>query len=55
MDEALVELKKKYPTRQWTKYVLEKEIEIWKSKHKGKFRPYCQAAIWFFRVAKKEK
>lgn len=52
MDEALKKLKGKYPQKTWTKYLFEKEIEEWKSKHKGKFRPYCQAAIWFLELLK---
>lgn len=58
MDNAINDLKKKYPVRQWTKYIIEKEIEIWKSKHnvKGKFKykPYCQAAIWILELLKKK-
>ncbi len=53
IDEALALLKKEYPNRQWTKYLFDKEIEKWQSKYKGKFRPYCQAAIWFLELLKK--
>ena len=54
MDEALKELQLKYPKKQWTKYLFEKEIEKWQSKHKGKFRPYCRAAIWFLELLKQK-
>lgn len=47
MEEAFGGLKKKYAQRDWTKNLIEKEIEDWKTKYKGKFRPYCQSAIWF--------
>jgi len=52
MDEALKRLKEKHPQRTWTKYLFDKEIEEWKNKHKGKFRPYCQSAIWFLELLK---
>ncbi len=37
----------KYPRGNWTLYQIEKEIEEWKNKRDGKYRPFCQAAIWF--------
>ncbi len=55
MDEALKQMKQQYPKRQWTKYLFDKEIDKWKSRHKGKFRSYCQAAIWFLELLKKSK
>lgn len=54
MDEALKELSAKYPERLWTKYLFDKEIEKWQSKHGGKFRPYCNAAIWFLKLLKQK-
>lgn len=54
MDEALKELKTKYPERLWTKYLFDKEIENWQSKHHGKFRPHCNAAIWLLNLLKQK-
>jgi len=45
---------KKYAIRVWTKALIQKEIELWKAKDKnGKFRPFCQIAIWFWEQQKK--
>lgn len=37
----------KYPTGNWTLKQIEREIEEWKNQKNGKYRPFCQAAIWF--------
>ncbi len=47
MDLAKKILKEKYPTGNWTSRQIEKEIEDWKTRKDGKYRPFCQAAIWF--------
>ena len=54
MDEALRELQRQYPTKQWTKHLFDKEIEKWQSKHKSKYRPYCNAAVWFLALLKQK-
>jgi uncharacterized protein (TIGR02646 family) len=41
-------LMKKYPTGDWTIKQVDEEIKIWKGKDKdGKYKPFCQAAIWW--------
>ncbi|NMF60418.1 retron system putative HNH endonuclease [Pseudanabaena yagii] len=37
----------KYPTGNWTLKQIEREIEEWKNQKNCKYRPFCQAAIWF--------
>jgi len=45
---------KKYTIKVWTKALIQKEIDLWKTKDKnGKFRPFCQIAIWFWEQQKK--
>ena len=45
---------KKYTDKVWTKTIIQKEIDLWKTKDKnGKFRPFCQIAIWFWEQQKK--
>lgn len=45
---------KKYTSKLWTKTLIQKEIDLWKTKDKnGKFRPFCQIAIWFWEQQKK--
>jgi len=54
IDLAKEEMVKKYPTKKWTKVLIQKEIDLWKAKDKnGKFRPFCQIAIWFWEQQKK--
>ncbi|MEM6966646.1 MAG: retron system putative HNH endonuclease [Bacteroidota bacterium] len=49
IDLARTFLIRKKPIGQWTKVIIQKEIDEWKSKNKaGKFREYCQVAIWFW-------
>lgn len=55
MDDVLKGFIKNHPERQWTKYLFEKEIEKWQARHKGKYRPYCMAAIWFLELLKNKK
>lgn len=44
----------KYPIKRWTKALIQKEIDLWEAKDKnGKFRPFCQIAIWFWEQQKK--
>ena len=54
IDRAKELMSKKYPTKTWTKTLIHSEIEIWKSKDKkGRLRPFCQIAIWFWEQQKK--
>jgi len=54
IDHARELLKKKYPIGTWTKALIDKEIVFWKSKDEnGRFRPFCQIAIWFWEQQKK--
>lgn len=53
IDIALTEMVDKYPKRQWTKTLIQQEIELWKARDsKGKFKPFCQIAIWFWEKQK---
>ena len=48
IDSAKENLIKKYPTGNWTTKQFDDEINIWKSKDEdGKYKPFCQAAIWW--------
>ncbi len=48
IDSVKRNLMKKYPTGNWTIKQVDEEIEIWKGKDKdGKYKPFCQAAIWW--------
>lgn len=54
IDIARDLLKEKYSTKQWTKAIIQKEIEEWKSMDvDGKYRPFCQVVIWFWEEQKK--
>jgi uncharacterized protein (TIGR02646 family) len=50
IDIAKESLEKKYPNP--TLLEIEREIEDWKSKKGGKYREFCQAAIWFLEYLK---
>lgn len=55
IDLALELMKEKYPLKQWTKKLIQKEIDEWKSKNKkGQYRTFCQIAIWFLEKEKKK-
>jgi hypothetical protein len=48
IDSAKRNLTKNYPTGNWTIKQFDEEIEIWKGKDKdGKYKPFCQVAIWW--------
>jgi len=57
LDLAREQLVKKHPVKQWTKAIIQKEIEQWSVKHKRdeylQFRPFCQVAIWFLKDLQK--
>ncbi|MBI5914940.1 MAG: hypothetical protein HY842_06150 [Bacteroidetes bacterium] len=57
VDIARELLIKQYPVKDWTKEIIQKEIEAWSVKHKKgehlRFRPFCQVAIWFLKDIKK--
>ncbi len=53
MDFAKEILKKKYPIGTWSVKDIAQEIINWSSKTKdGKYKAYCQAAIWFLESRK---
>lgn len=52
MDVAKNILKKKYPTGAWRITDIDKEIELWQSKKDGRYKAYCQAAIWYLEQLK---
>jgi uncharacterized protein (TIGR02646 family) len=52
IDMAKDNLKRSNPTGTWTVKEIEKEIEDWKTRKDGKYRPFCQAAIWFLEYLK---
>jgi uncharacterized protein (TIGR02646 family) len=57
MDSALEKLKEKltkaHPNTQWTKKMIQSEIDQWKSKDsKGRYKGYCLVAFW---ILEKEK
>ncbi|BBC24252.1 hypothetical protein [Pseudanabaena sp. ABRG5-3] len=53
MDRAKEFLIKNNPTGTWGVKEIDKEIVNWKSKTKdGRYRAYCQAAIWFLEYLK---
>lgn len=47
IDLAKENLKRNNPTGTWTVKEIEKEIEIWNNQKDGKYKPFCQAAIWY--------
>ena len=47
MDLAKENLERNNPTGTWTVKEIEKEIEIWNNQKDGKYKPFCQAAIWY--------
>jgi O-phosphoseryl-tRNA(Cys) synthetase len=56
IDVARGLLIKKHPIKQWTKALIQKEIDAWKSKNeKGQYRQFCQIAIWFWEEQMKRK
>jgi uncharacterized protein (TIGR02646 family) len=55
IDLARNMLKEKYPIRQWTKTIIQKEIKEWSSMDiGGKYRPFCQIVVWFWEQEKKK-
>jgi uncharacterized protein (TIGR02646 family) len=57
VDIARVKLIEKNPVKQWTKALIEKEIEDWSRRYKKgedyQYRPFCMIAIWFLNDLKK--
>lgn len=49
IDEARNRMIRKGKEDTWTKNVLNKEIEYWLSPVRGKFRPYCLAAVHYLK------
>jgi uncharacterized protein (TIGR02646 family) len=62
VDIAREQLIKQYPIKQWTKEIIQKEIEAWSRTYQRvnendeiekRFRPFCQVAIWFLKDLQK--
>ncbi len=53
IDLALTAMIDKYPKKQWTKELIQAEIDFWTERdRKRQFRPFCQIAIWFWEKQK---
>jgi len=54
MDDAKDLLRRKYLTGKWKTTDIDKEIRDWQSRTKdGRYKAYCQAAIWYLEQLKK--
>lgn len=53
IDIALKFMKETNPIKQWTKVLIQKEIDAWgKRGSDNKFRPYCNIVVWFWKQQK---
>lgn len=50
IDGVMETLERKYPKQQWTKAIIQKELNKWDSKNpEGKYNEYCQVAVYYLK------
>ena len=52
LDKAKKDFIKQNPKKQWTKKMFDNEIEKYKIKVNGKYKPFCNFIIWYFEKQK---
>jgi len=54
IDLAIKRMQRAYPLNQWTKALIQKEIDGWESRgQNGKLRPYCKIVVWYWKQQKR--
>ena len=54
LDKARKDFIRRNPKKLWTKKLFDNEIEKYKTKVKGKYKPFCEYIIWYFELLKKK-